>query len=82
MVRKSFQLVIAAEIDHFEKKPLAKKTQLIQSKSSIKKNKNIFRICTLFGEKGDTAKNGKQKRFIYVSSDHLQDDLFILCRGV
>ena len=40
VVRKSFQLVIAAEIEHFENKsPMPKKTQL---PGRLKKNKTIF----------------------------------------
>ena len=43
MVRKSFQLVLAAEIDHFENKNLlAKKTQHIGSYGTIKKTQNYI----------------------------------------
>ena len=43
VVRKSFQLAIAAEQDHFENKiPMAKNTQLFLHTGGLNKNKTIL----------------------------------------
>ena len=48
VVRKSFQLPIAAEQDHFENKiPCTKKTYLFLPTGTLKKSKTIFTLMTL-----------------------------------